>query len=63
MELNGNITIWLKDKNLYQIVEDTEFVSESYEVPHVGNCRKLIKNGEYKLGRDSIQNKGYKYFK
>jgi hypothetical protein len=35
---------------------------EDYEVSNVGNIRKLLKNGSYKIINCSIQNGGYKYF-
>jgi hypothetical protein len=35
---------------------------ENYEISNFGNCRRELKNGEYKIVKGSIQNRGYRYF-
>ena len=35
---------------------------EDYEISNLGNCRKKLKNGKYKIIKGSIQSKGYRYF-
>ena len=35
---------------------------EKYEVSNMGNCRKMLNNGNYKKINGSVNNKGYLYF-
>lgn len=37
-------------------------IVEDYEISNLGNLRKLLKNGDYKIINCSVNNKGYKYF-
>jgi hypothetical protein len=34
---------------------------ENYEISNLGNCRKKLHNGTYKIIKGSIQNRGYRY--
>ncbi len=35
---------------------------EKYEISNLGNCRKKLANGNYKIIKGCIQNRGYRYF-
>lgn len=35
---------------------------EDYEISNFGNCRRKLKNGNYKIIKGSVMNRGYKYF-
>lgn len=43
-------------------MEEYKKCFENYEVSNMGNIRKKLFNGEYKILKCSIQNRGYKYF-
>jgi IS5 family transposase len=43
-------------------MEEFRICFDSYEVSNFGNVRRKLLNGEYKILKCSIQNKGYKYF-
>jgi hypothetical protein len=42
--------------------EEFKICFESYEVSNFGNVRRKLLNGEYKMLKCSIQNRGYRYF-
>ena len=42
--------------------EEYKIAFEDYEVSNFGNIRRKLKNGNYKSGGGSIDNRGYKYF-
>lgn len=42
--------------------EEFKISFESYEVSNFGNVRRKLLNGEYKILKCSIQNRGYRYF-
>jgi len=43
-------------------MEEWKVAVETYEISNLGNCRKLLKTGEYITIKGSIQNSGYRYF-
>jgi hypothetical protein len=42
--------------------EEYRVCFENYEISNLGNCRKKLLNGEYRLIKGSINNRGYYYF-
>jgi len=44
------------------MIEEFRECFENYEISNLGNCRRKLKNGEYKIVNGSIMNRGYKYF-
>ena len=43
-------------------MEEYKKVFEDVEISNFGNCRRLLKNGEYRTIKGSIQNRGYRYY-
>ena len=43
-------------------MEEYKNIDECYEISNYGNCRRLLKNGDYRVIKGSIQNRGYRYY-
>jgi hypothetical protein len=41
--------------------EEYKIFFEDYEISNLGNCRRKLKNGTYKIINGSINNRGYRY--
>ena len=55
---------YLKIKSLDKYMEEFRIVFEDYEVSNLGNVRRKLKNGDYRVIKGSILNRGggYRYF-
>lgn len=43
-------------------MEEWKCCFENYEISNLGNCRRKLILGDYKIIKGSIQNRGYRYF-
>jgi len=44
------------------MIEEYRGCFDNYEISNFGNCRKKLKNGDYKSVKGSLLNTGYRYF-